>query len=345
MKPLNDEARKALLGLDPAEPSAADEQRVRARLERTLGVALPVAAVATGVAVSGTAAAATQSAASGAMSGTAVGGAVVGGAVVGGAAVGVSQAGGAGAVATGAFTSLSVGAKVVLFVAAVGLGSVTTYGVKQVVTTPPTPEPVVVAPAPVVVARAVVPTPTPVPTQAEPEIVEEPAVVTPTEPTAMPAPRVRKTGATKPVAEVAQVDPAPTNEPSEAGTPDIAPPPPPPLSLATAKTPDDFTLLVEVQFKKCDGATEGQVARGARRLLLENHPEHALMLLGSYQKQCVSGQWSDEAWRVRLTSLCRLDRDTEAQTLFEWFVGEYPARRAAIEQELRQTCEPSVIGE
>lgn len=49
MDPLSPEAQRALQSLGDVDPTSADEARVRAQLEKTLGVALPVATAATAV--------------------------------------------------------------------------------------------------------------------------------------------------------------------------------------------------------------------------------------------------------------------------------------------------------
>ncbi|MBL8913062.1 MAG: hypothetical protein JNM17_20370 [Archangium sp.] len=129
-------------------------------------------------------------------------------------------------------------------------------------------------------------------------------------------------------------------------TPELVPPPTPAAAPTpqSATTEAGFELVVEAHFPSCDSATELRTALAARKLLVDQRAEHALFLIGAYQKHCPSGQWSDEAWRVRLSSLCAIGRDTEAASLFEWFATEYPHRRFAIESELRSSCEPSVLG-
>lgn len=319
MNPLSKEARDALKALDGSEPTAADERRVRQQLERSLGVIIPVATVA--AATTATTAAASTGAASS---------------------------------ATAGLTSLGLGAKVVLFVAAVSVGSLVTVGAKAVITSASTPAsaPVkqsvtVVAPTrpvaavtPVVVEPvAVEPVAVVAPAQPEPEVVAPAPVVAVAPVIAASAPRPSPS---RPVARLSESD-APETAPvvEVAATPEIAPPAP----KAPPSTEEEFDVEVEVNFPSCDAATELRSALAARRLLMEKHAEHALWLLSAYQKRCASGRWSDEAWRVRLASLCTLGRNREATSLLEWFTSEYPARRPAIEAMLRGSCAPEVLGE
>ena len=95
MKPLSKEASAALSALKATDPTAGDEARVRGGVERALGVAIPAATLGL------TTGAGTASAAS------------------------------AGASATGGLTTVSVGAKVVAFVMAVGVGTAVTVGVTR----------------------------------------------------------------------------------------------------------------------------------------------------------------------------------------------------------------------
>jgi hypothetical protein len=254
-----------------------------------------------------------------------------------------------------AITSLGVAAKLMLFVTAVGLGSLVTVGVKTVVTSPravvvapalPQPAspaapvtsrepeaPVVEAPAPVVEAPApVVEAPAPVV-----EVAPEPAPA----PVAPPTPHV----AARPLSR-ATPQPAPTLEPAPE-TPALPPPPIAPTEktgVVEATSEEGFSTVVEVNFSSCDAATEAKVAGGARKLLTEQRAEHALWLLSAYQRHCPSGRWSDEAWRVRLSSLCLIGRNTEAASLLEWLTTEYPQRRASITSELAGTCDAEVLG-
>ncbi len=312
MNPLSKEARAALQALEANEPSAAEERRVREHLERALGVAIPVATVA--AATTATSAMAAQTTASAATSGA---------------------------------VTFGVGAKVALFVAAVSVGSVMTYGVKAVVSAPSRSRDAVasVSPArgPVVEPRAapaVVVEPAPDPTPELPVADALPIAAAPVEATAAP-----KQNPPKPHAVAKADEPKPPVTPAEP----VALPPPPVVSLEDAglepTSEADYELVVELKFAKCDTATEMRSAVAARQLLLENHPEHALWQLGAYQKYCPSGRWSDEAWRVRLASLCKLGRNKEASALLEWFTTEYPLRRSAIEAVSRGYCEPEVFGD
>jgi hypothetical protein len=265
---------------------------------------------------------------------------------VGGAFAGASAAGGsAGAAGLAGIGALSLGAKVLVFVGAIGAGALVTVGAKKalpllegapaVVATPGPREP-----APVRVVAAAPP-----PLAASPEALASPQPASPPEVTVALAdvPRPRRSPEGKPLPEPAPVTAAeePLQPEPEPVTPPVAPPPPPTAESATSAA--EFDLVVEAHFASCDAAMELQTARAARRLLLEQRAEHALFLLSAYQRYCPSGKWSDEAWRVRLSSLCALGRNREAASLFEWFAAEYPARRQAIESELRATCEPSVL--
>lgn len=104
MDPLSPEAQRALQSLGDVDPTSADEARVRAQLEKTLGVALPVATAAT---------------------------------VVGAAAVAKTASSGLGALA-----SLSLGTKVALVsVALVAAGSAVTVAVQRTSTSATVPLP------------------------------------------------------------------------------------------------------------------------------------------------------------------------------------------------------------
>ncbi len=322
MKPLSKEARGALASLDSVEPTAADERRVRQNLERALGVAIPVAGVAT--ATVATTAVAAQTAAQG-------------------------------SVAAG-LTSLGLGAKVILFAAAIGVGALVTVGVKAAVLAPVREAPRAVggsrAPVPGagVVKPVVVAEVRPVPElqAVDPIVVEEGSKSTSEGVTVIAAPaEVSKPGvvvasakphvkAEAPIAATPLVEVKPE-------TPDVSPPPMPGAEKTEPATEEAFDVVVEENFPSCDPATEMRAALGARKLLTNNQAERALWLLSAYQKQCASGRWSDEAWRVRLSSLCKLGRNTEAASLLEWVTTEYPHRRAAIESELRHTCDPEVL--
>lgn len=326
MSELSPQARAALRALGSVEPSTADERRVREGLERAVGLALPAAAVIGATAVGSTSAAAATGSTSAA------------------SATGAS-------VSAAGLTALGTGAKVMLFVAAVGIGSVVTAGVKAVV---PPSQPVRVAAAqPPAAAR-------PVATIA-PVVVQEPVTPQPSSPeravvAVAPAPVMPVSGSPKLPKASKRAEPEPELSADEPvvtpSAPVVAEPPPPstpalpaaPPTPQSATTEEGFELVVEAHFPDCIPATEIRTAQAARKLLVEQRPEHALFLIGAYQKHCPSGQWSDEAWRVRLSSLCTLGRSTEASSLFEWFATEYPHRRFAIESELRSTCEPSVLG-
>lgn len=349
MNPLSPEARAALESLELDGPDAASERRVRESLEEAIGVALPVAAITT--ATLAATASATSASVSVSVSGTAAASSATTGAMF---------------TTTAALTSLGVGAKVVLFVAALGVGVVSTLGVKATLSRPPS------SPAPRAVERARAPAAPPVPLTAPGSNVVEPAssaslpeaVATPSadEPDTAndPASEPRKpegasavvtaqrpsrvkatTGAPPPEPPVAPASPPPSETP-EISAPPMPPPKPPELE---ASTEDGFSLVVEANFPACDTATEMRAALGARRLLTDDRAEHALWLLGAYQRRCPSGRWSDEAWRVRLSSLCKLNRNSEAASLLEWVTTEYPHRRGAIVSELIHTCDPEVLGE
>ncbi|MFO0600740.1 MAG: hypothetical protein U0228_35855 [Myxococcaceae bacterium] len=330
---LSPHARNALAALGDVEPTASDERRVREELERTLGVVLPVAAVTAGAMAASAAATSAASAATSAATGASVTG--------------------------GSLFGLGVGAKVVLFVAAIGVGAVATVGVKTVVQSstsrpPGAPsQPAVVAlvkpkkeQAPVTPVAVPEPVAVAAPAPVVDEVEVEPAPEAPVVTSVAVAPKktvraVQPVAVVQPSAPVAEVTPNPAVE-----TPDITPPPIDLRNAVTLENADSemsFSMVVEAHFATCDPPTEGKTARAARKLLMDGRAEHALFLLGAYQKQCPSGHWSDEAWRVRLSSLCRLDRDSEAAGLFDWFVTEYPSRRAAIETELRATCSPQVL--
>ncbi len=312
MKPLSPEAKRALGALSAQEPSASDEARVRKNLERTLGVVLPTAVVGVSTVATGAGAATVKAATTAASSAS---------------------------MSTVGLTALGTGAKVTLFVVALGAGALGTVVVRSAVVPAKAPPAVVqLRAAPVAVVEVPVEAEPPVVTNAPaPEAPTVDSVPVPKSPSVRKAPVVAATVDQPETPEVAPpTEPMPTPPP-------VTPPAPP--TLSSAETQSDFARVVELEFPTCDAAVERRSAAAARRLLNEDRAQHALLLLSEYQRQCVSGQWSDEAWRVRLSSLCKLDRNKEAATLFEWFTSEYPKRRQAIESELRMTCEPSVLGE
>lgn len=332
MKPLSREASDALGALKSPEPSAADEARVRKNLERTLGIAIPVAGVAVG------ASAASAQAATGA---------------------GVSGA------SAGA-TALSVGAKVAGFVFAVGLGTTLTVAAarsvmpqraaplagkqleenvaRQLIPVAASEPIAVVSPAPAAAEVAA--------TEARDEVVaadtdevevtvELPAAEPAVTPSVKPAAVRARPVVAAPVAvvvEAAAPAPAPSavapsaGGASEAGDPELAPPPAPP------NTYEDYDLKIETQFPNCDPATEMRSALNARKLLFASRAEEAVGLLEAYQRRCPSGRWSNEAWTVRVGGLCMLGRHSEASGFLEWFSSESPERRQAVVTDLHKWC-------
>jgi hypothetical protein len=299
MKPLSKEASDALSALKAADPSAADEARVRKNLERTLGVAIPAATLAV------TTTAATAQAATGA----------------------------------GGLTAMSLGAKAVMFVAAVGVGSAITVATIRTISlssrggegrgeemsqVSPRLAPPPAAPPEVEVT-----------VEAEPVAVAEPQPEAPPEKPA-PPPMVARARPQQPLvaAVPAEVEPAP----AAVETPEVltAPPPPP-------NTAETYELEVETNFPNCDPGTEIRSAQSARKLLTANRAEEAVWLLGAYQKRCPSGRWSDEAWAVRMAGLCKLGRNAEVIGLLQWFSTEYPGRRAAVVTDLRSSCSEEVL--
>lgn len=166
------------------------------------------------------------------------------------------------------------------------------------------------------------------------DVVVEPAPLPPPSPPLdladppLPKPLPRMRGA-----ETGKQAQAPTPPPA---APDVEAEPPP----ATEET---YALDVETNFPLCDGPTETRTAAKARQLLVAHRPLESVWLLGAYQRQCPSGHWSDEAWTVRLISLCQLDRYSEAGGLLEWFYTEYPERRAAVLAELDGACPEEVL--
>jgi hypothetical protein len=49
------------------------------------------------------------------------------------------------------------------------------------------------------------------------------------------------------------------------------------------------------------------------------------------------------AWHVRLASLCTVGKNAEVIGLMQWFTAEYPARRAALADELSKSCSEEVL--
>jgi hypothetical protein len=304
MKPLSREARDALSALKSPEPDAADEARVRQNLERTLGIAIPVA----GVAVAASAASAQ-------------------------AATGAGMSG-----AAGGATALSLGAKVAGLVMAVGLGTTLTVVAVRAAMAPASPVAVVAAPVkPAVIQNSVVEdvvVPELVAPEPEVTVEEQPAIA------AAPAPRPTKSapvrakpaaGEEPPVAEAppAPVEPAPI-APMEA-------------AAAPTNTQESYDQQIETQFPNCDAATEMRSALNARKLLDADRAEEAVGLLEAYQRRCPSGRWSNEAWTVRVGGLCMLGRNTEARGFLDWFSSESPERRAAVVGDLHQWCSPELL--
>lgn len=322
MKPLSREASDALSALKSPEPSAADEARVRKNLERTLGLAIPVAGVAMG------ASAASAQAATGAGASGAAGGA----------------------------TALSLGAKVAGFVFAVGVGTTLTVAATRSVMAPraaPGAASSVVSSKPTVVPTPVA-APEPVAAVESPEVevtVEEPpavvaeaaqpVVVQELKPAVRARPVVAQPVLEQPVVAAAVAPPAaaPAVESSEPAEPELLAPPAPP------NTQESYDLQIETQFPNCDAATEMRSALNARKLLLVSRAEEAVGLLEAYQRRCPSGRWSDEAWTVRLGGLCMLGRNAEARGFLEWFSTESPERRAAVVADLHTWCSEALLKE
>lgn len=316
MKPLSKEASAALSALSSADPTRADEARVRKNLERALGVAIPAASVAVA-----TTAASAQ------------------------AATGAGVSGGLGA--------LGVGAKAVVFVLAVGVGSVVTVGIKSSLSSrggEARREEVRVTIEP---SKPVPPTDVEVTVEAEPVNVEPlameaeaieaaPVAPAPVAVAAAPVAAVRARpepviaqAKTDSVAAVSQPEAKPAGlEPAEEQF--TAPPAPP-------NTQESYELEVDTNFPNCDPGTELRSAVSARKLLNANRAEEAVWLLGAYQRRCPSGRWSDEAWSVRMAGLCKLGRNAEVIGLLQWFSTEYPSRRFAVVNELRSSCPEAVL--
>lgn len=366
MKPYSKEAEAALCALEVIEPTSADEARVRAGLERALGIALPAATVATASAVTAAAAAT--------------------GATAAAAQAATSTAGAGAGVSTG-LAALGLGTKSIVLLAAVA--SALTVGVKISRSTRAEPEPVLVAPVGRVVRE-----PAPVEAQGPlvelgPEVAGEPEV----EETAIEVRAAQESPSSPPPSTVAAVSRAPhtraqppsqppqpsssqsgfavsrTPQPEGAAQtaasaeevlhPPPLPPPegpaqaptsagevayPPPLPPSPAPEAQTYQLEVENDFPLCDVDTEKKSAVRARQLLSQNQPQEALWLLGAFQRRCPSGLWSLEAWEVRMASLCRLGRHAEVRGLLRWFGAEYPAQRPALVAELGTTCPSEVLG-
>lgn len=307
MKPLSKEASAALSALRNAAPTRADEARVRKNLERALGVAIPAASVAVA-----TTAATAQ------------------------AATGASVSGG--------LSALGVGAKAVVFVLAVGVGSVVTVGLKSSLSS---------RGGEVAASTSVATTPTkPVPpAEVEVTVEAEPAKVEPLameaeaiEAAPVPVPVVAVRARPEPLIAQARPESLPAVAQQESKPAGLAPaeeeitaPPAPP------NTQESYELEVDTHFPNCDPGTELRSAVSARKLLNANRAEEAVWLLGAYQRRCPSGRWSDEAWSVRMAGLCKLGRNAEVMGLLQWFSTEYPSRRFAVVNELRSSCPEEVL--
>ncbi|MDP1823997.1 MAG: hypothetical protein Q8L48_12170 [Archangium sp.] len=335
MKPLSKEARAALSALSSADPTRADEARVRKNLERALGVAIPTASVAV-------------------------------------ATTAVSAQAASGAGVSGGLGALGVGAKAVVFVLAVGVGSVVTVGIKSSFSSPgagkartsrqpasPTPPPAEIE---ITVEGERVATTSP-PLEAEPisglaarGAIEAAAPPAPPATPAMDELAPRGVGeaapAPAPVAVAVRARPEPVQpkvKPVQTAQPEakpdgvepaeeeFTPPPAPP------NTQESYELEVDTNFPNCDPGTELRSAVSARKLLNANRAEEAVWLLGAYQRRCPSGRWSDEAWSVRMAGLCKLGRNAEVIGLLQWFSTEYPSRRFAVVNELRRSCPEEVL--
>lgn len=303
MRPLSKEASDALSALQATDPTAADEARVRKNLERTLGIVIPAASVAVAT--------------------TAV------------SAQAASQAA-AGASVSGGVTAMSLGAKAVALVFAVGVGAVVAVTAVQRSSAPPAVT--VVAPPAVARAAAPVAPEVEVSVEAEPVAVVEPA----------PQEEVARAPAPPPAKIARPAVPSPIAAPVVApeAALEVAPAPAqPPAAEPTAppSTQESYELEIETHFPNCDPGTEMRSALNARRLLVANRAEEAVGLLGAYQKRCPSGRWSNEAWSVRLGGLCALGRNSEVSGLLHWFSNESPERRAAVVSGLRSWCSEEVL--
>lgn len=129
----------------------------------------------------------------------------------------------------------------------------------------------------------------------------------------------------------------------EAVTPVPAPVDEPEVATPPATTPETWDLEVEANFPNCDAVTELASAQKAQSLLKAERAEDAVWLMGAYQRRCPSGRWSNEAWSVRMAGLCKLGRTAEVIGLLQWFSAEYPARRAAVVNDLRSSCAEDVL--
>lgn len=220
--------------------------------------------------------------------------------------------------ATG-LAALSLGAKTLIVIAAVS--ATTVVGVVTLAsrgTEAPAPQQVS-APEPVLA----------------PPPFEPPPVEPAPEPVAAPPPPAH-VARPKPV-PVVEV-PAVKEEPQPESV--AAPPPPPPPEPATEATAE---AEIETNFPGCDADTELRCAQSARQLLNADRAQEAVWLLGSYQRRCPSGRWSDEAWAVRMAGLCKLGRHAEVIGLLQWFSTEYPQRRAAVTADLQSSCPAEVL--
>lgn len=138
------------------------------------------------------------------------------------------------------------------------------------------------------------------------------------------------------VVEVPQTPNLPRTSPSGgAALPaaEVAPFSEPPLVVAEA----------DKDRARCSEASERQALTEARHAFDVALPAEALALLDHQHQQCPTGEWSPTSWRLRIKTLCVLNRTAEAKGLMYWYWGEHAQEARLAQAELGDSCPASVL--
>lgn len=136
-----------------------------------------------------------------------------------------------------------------------------------------------------------------------------------------------------PVLDPVRTPALPAVSPSGAGGSDIGPFSEPPLVVAE---PDR-------ERARCSEASERQALTEARQAFEAALPAEALALLDHQHQQCPTGEWSPTSWRLRIKTLCVLNRTAEAKGLMYWYWGEHTQEARLAQSDLADSCPASVL--
>ena len=299
-----------------AEPSPEAEARIRAGIERAVGLTLPVAIAAPLV----------TTAMAKLFAGTAK-----------------------------AFWTTTLAKTVVVFVASVGVGSLATVVVAKVVSSravPSTSASARVALRPPPPRVEVGPTepkpPRNVDAEATPEVAR---AVRPIEVPRLEQPQPAPSGAQNAVHRIEPAAPAPL-EPSSGETPLARPahrealPGGPPLGPGTHE-PEATTDEPGADSRPVRCGDEGarENLERAREAFSDGRPQVTVTLLDRYHATCPTGEWPEESWQLRIKALCTLGRTTDAKGFMGWYWLEHPAAAHLAQPSLRAVCPADVVSQ